>query len=82
MKLSEIALCAFKEIAATALRLSIPPQPTPSSSTHHLPHCCRAMPVHGLWEHLRAADLVRDVRDAGAVRGLLEGRRVAVDLSM
>ena len=40
------------------------------------------MPAHGLWELLRSRGLLREVSDAEELRELLEGKSVAVDLSI
>ena len=40
------------------------------------------MPVRGLWALLRARGLVREVSDGEELRELLEGKSVAVDLSI
>ena len=40
------------------------------------------MPVHGLWDALRSRGLLEEAKNGGQLRQLLQGKKVAVDLSI
>ena len=40
------------------------------------------MPVHGLWDALRSRGLLEEAKNGEELRQLLQGKKVAVDLSI